>query len=95
MHPAVGCYTWVAYQRLLRGEPVGDLIRSRPWLAKVTDPRNRTLLFVAVKLGRPEAVAALVSCGANINHRDHSGAYPIDEHAPPYIQEAAGSLVWF
>ena len=94
MNPAVGGYTWVVYQRLLRGEPVGDLIRSRPWLTKVTDPHNRTLLFVAVKLGRPEAVSALVACGADLNHRDNSGAYPIDERAPPYIQQAAGKLVW-
>ena len=79
---------WIVYQRLCQGLPIGAYVAETPWLIYVRDPKGRTLLHVAAKMMRPEAVYALTNAGASILDTDHAGNTPLDQTSAMFIHSS-------
>ena len=74
--------------RIRRGEPVAAMINAAPWMAKCHDRWGNTMLHLAARLGRPEAVSALTNHGASAASVALNGDRAVPADAPTYIRAA-------
>lgn len=75
-------------ERLRRGEPVAPMISAAPWMARCHDRHGNTMLHMAARLGRPEAVSALTAHGASAASVALSGDRAVPVDAPEFIRAA-------